>query len=112
DNTGSAQLTSANYVIDRTTAHSCLVTATTSTGGANISVLVVPNTPIRAWIGATSNSWQTASNWASNALPSAGDSVWIPQSVFFSPRLTSATTVSGLRFEDAAVSTLDLASFG
>lgn len=47
--------------------------------------------PLKKWNGGTSTDWATAANWTPNAVPIAGDSVYIPSGTTYQPVIFSGT---------------------
>jgi len=52
--------------------------------------------PSPTWTGATSNDWNTAANWSTNAVPTATDDVSIPSAPINQPTVTTAATAHAI----------------
>jgi hypothetical protein len=65
-----------------------------------------PPTGQFTWTGAVGTDWNTAGNWASNAVPSAADSVLVPAGPTNMPVLAAADSVGRIEVQPGATLTL------
>lgn len=104
DSAGRAALSAGNFTLPVSTAGSCLVEATTTSGidipGAFASVVVAPS-GVAAWLGGTAD-WASGSNWSSGSVPTSSQPVFVPAWVVNHPTLQGSATAGNMSLEAGA----------